>query len=248
MNASDVLNKGFGALGGATNLLSSAQQAAQISDTSQYLGQIDDLMNMDFTGVTDVNDIIGNYDKFNSIPNVTAGSIRGMSDGQKIGNFFGSALSGASTGLSVGGPWGALAGAIIGHGTSLAGILVGDANAEREANYINTMSKVASNVATNNANAAVENLQQQKANQNIVNASAMGGPIQRKQMTADEFSAFVEEEVQKDRLVYSRNRKSVDGGIQFNQVDNHLPRRAADVSRIKRQYCDGGVKISIRMK
>lgn len=99
------------------------------------------------------------------------------SDSQRISNTFNSTLSGAMTGAQIGGPWGALAGGVIGLGSGLAGIFVGNAKARKEADKLNQQATAANMQRNMGFINAAEFLDQQDFMLNMQNYAALGGPL-----------------------------------------------------------------------
>lgn len=99
------------------------------------------------------------------------------SDGQRISNTLSSTLSGAMTGAQIGGPWGALAGGVIGLGSGLAGIFVGNADARQKAETLNNQAVAANSQRNRNFVNAADFLDQQDFMLNMQNYAALGGPI-----------------------------------------------------------------------
>ena len=92
-------------------------------------------------------------------------------------------------GASVGGPWGAVAGAAIGLGGSLAGIFTGKNKAKRKARFLNQASKVANNTAIDNYDFQVDEVMQDNARDAMKYAyAAEGGPINIKKKNRGKFT------------------------------------------------------------
>lgn len=209
-------------LNGLASIGGSAVQASQINDTSGFSNQIDDLSRVGTFGYNNYDEIARDYQRTNFDQSIDYDDIRGMSLGQKIGNVGTNALSGAATGMQIAGPWGAAAGAVIGAGASLAGILSGDQKARTEEGFLNAKADMASDMALNNLNAAHERLADISDRKGVMNSVAKGGQIDRRQMTLKQF-------------MDSKTRKP-------------SVRSERSFGNITRSYCNGGVKFRIRAK
>lgn len=206
------------AISGLGTVLSGAQQASQIRDTSAIENQYKDLAEFGNYNYYDYNQLANDYANMQYMPDVNEDDIRGMSLGQKIGSVGTSALSGAMTGLQVGGPWGALAGLIIGGGIGAGGVLSGDYKANMQSRYLNGLAYDSAEISDTNKGAAHERIGANTHRQNAINAVAKGGPIRRQ--TINEFA----------ERVTSRNR---------------YPSARKDVIR---SYGEGGLKVRIKVK
>ena len=179
----DVLGKAGGVLGGVTGMIQTAVDAAKIKDTSEEQSYIDTLNNQPV-----------NFDSYNSLEQLwnstsfantkyTAEEIRGMNGWQKAGSVLSAAGQGALTGLQAGGPWGALAGAVVGTGAGIAGVLTGDAKARRESSRLNTEGMVANNNFINKFENNTKNIAMNNKNEALLNIAAEGGYVPTRDFT-----------------------------------------------------------------
>lgn len=216
-----LLPKVTSGISGVTDILGNTMEAARIADTSgidNQLSYINNLGRSRFGTYEQLNNEFSGIDSL--MPALNYDQIRGMSDGQKVGNVLSSTLTGATTGLSVGGPWGALAGAVVGLGSGIGGVLAGDAKASTEYSRLKNDSKLAQIYAGKRYGAAQENLVNYNHRNEIANVSASGGSIARRQLSMKEFETMV-------------NRR--------NKVKPKGP-----VVGIVREMCDGGVRVRIK--
>ena len=204
-------------LTGATTLLSNALKDAQIRDTSMQEGIISDLSRAGNYNYNNYDQLANDYAQTRFNPSFNYQDIRGMTTGQQIGSVGTSTLSGAATGLQIGGPWGALIGGGVGLLTGLGGVLTGNAAAHAKQDQLNLQAQLAADAARKNFTAAHERIGDNIHRQNAVNAVAMGGKIQ----TINEYAERV---LNKPRV---RERNSV-------------------YSVIKKEYCNGGLKVRIK--
>ena len=209
-------------LNGLATIGAGALQASRINDTTGFSNQIDDLSRVGTYGYNNFDEIARDYQNTDFNQSIDYDDIRGMSTGQKIGNVGTSALAGANTGMQIAGPWGAAAGAVIGAGASLAGILSGDRKAKIEEGFLNAKADIASDMALANLNAASERVSDRIDRKGVINAVADGGKIDRKSQTL----------------------------LQFMESKSRKPRQRSEATlgRVTRSYCNGGVKFRIRAK
>lgn len=208
-------------LNGVATIGANAMRASEINDTTAFQNQLDDLSMVGIDGYDDFGEIARDYRDTNFNYSIDYDDIRGMSTGQKIGNVSTSALSGASTGMQIAGPLGAAAGAVIGAGASLYGIMQGDQKAKSEEIFLNNKANMAANMAMDNLSAASERLTARNDRRGVVNAAAKGGGIDRRRQV----SGYID----------SRTK-----GVS-RKVDSSL-------GGMTRTYCNGGVRFRIRTK
>lgn len=177
--ASGALGKAGGIIGGVTQMADIAMKNAQIADTSGIESSIEDTK---FTDFTDKNDSSSLLDSWNSLnwqnSDYEMKDVRGLSTGQMIGNTFSSVATGAMAGAqAVPGPWGAIAGAAVGLGSSLAGIFVGNKKARKKAEELNRLAEEANKRQTNSFNTQVASVNQENFMNRLANVAAKGGPL-----------------------------------------------------------------------
>lgn len=189
----DKLQTGLGAFAGITNgvtsIASNAMSAAEIQETPEFDAQVEALNALGTTDFTDYNQLIGGYSSMKPVQNQTFDSVRGMTGWEKAGNIGSSALSGFTSGVQVGGIWGGLAGAVLGAGASLFGILSGDDKARWKVREDNLNAQIAEDNALTNLHAETEEVRNRKTRQMYANRRAFGGQI--KQMNAREYASKV---------------------------------------------------------
>lgn len=175
---SDNIGGSLGAItSGITGVVSAGVNNAQIKDTSAEEAMIEDVANTQFS--------TGSFDnlmsEFNSNAmarnNFTRQEVRGVSDGQMVGNTLSGIASGAISGAQIGGPWGAVAGAAIGLGSSIAGIAIGNKKAREKARELNNNAQLANTSYLNSFSNSVENTQNTMFNNSLLNVASYGGPL-----------------------------------------------------------------------
>lgn len=191
--ASSMVGGALTAVNGVTGMLNTALQSAGIQDTSQYTNQIDTLGQAGNHNYYDYGQLARDMSNTDFSVNTDYDAIRGMGGKgvtkEKIGAVGSSTLNGAMTGLQVGGPWGALAGAVIGAGSSIGGILAGDAKARVQQGYLDANADRATNLAMLNFNAGLEDISDRRNRFNLVNYAAKGGKIEIKKENEGKFTA-----------------------------------------------------------
>ena len=215
-------NNGWGAalgiLGGGMDLVNGAIRSAQIEDLTQYEDELSRMQQLGTQDYGNYGQVMQGYDQLmHTGYDVTADDIRGMNTGQKIGSIGTSTISGAMTGLQVSGgnPYAALAGAVVGLGSGVGGVVAGDQKAAREAMRLRYAQEDALMASTMNLNNAMEGLQDYNFRQGVAHRVAEGGPIERRQQSLKEFAAnalrkpHAPEDYERNGIV----RKKCDGGI-----------------------------------
>jgi hypothetical protein len=174
----DNIGSSLGALtSGLTGVVSAGVNNAKIKDTSTEEAMIEDVANTQFS--------TGSFDnlmsEFNSNAmarnNFTRQEVRGVSDGQMVGNTLSGVASGAMSGAQIGGPWGAVAGAVIGLGSGIAGIAIGNKKAREKARELNNNAQLANASYLNSFSNSVENTQNTMFNNSLLNVASYGGPL-----------------------------------------------------------------------
>ena len=204
-------------LTGATTLLSNAYKDSQIRDTSMQEGIISDLAQAGNYNYNNYDQLANDYAQTSFNPQFNYQDIRGMTTGQQVGSVATSTLSGAATGLQIGGPWGALIGGGVGLLTGLGGVLTGNQAARIKQQELNFQADIAADAARQNFAAAHERIGDNIHRQNAVNAVKYGGKIQ----TIKDYA---------NKVLSVPHQKEHGGGI----------------SRVKKEYCNGGLKVSFK--
>lgn len=187
--ASAVAGGAVAALQGITSILGNTFNMAQISDTSQYENQIDEIGEIGNTGYSTFEQLNQDYDRLAGSPmRIDKRDIRGKTDGELAGGVLSSTLSGAATGLTVGGPWGALAGGVIGAGAGIAGVITGNKNADIRKGMLEQEASANAYEAQRNLSLANENLMDYNFRSGVSRRAAMGGKIVRNEMGIQEFA------------------------------------------------------------
>lgn len=165
-----------GMVGAASGLLGTAMKNAQI-DASAQEAELEAVKAQNTTGssldaIEDMwqNTMLANTD-------INWRDVRGMSEGQMVGNTLGSIASGASAGASVGGPFGAIAGIAVGLGSSLAGIFSGNNKAKRKAAELNRLGQEQNETMLANVGSNIDNVVMNEINKDRINVAAYGGPL-----------------------------------------------------------------------
>lgn len=174
--------------GGIGGFVNSFNTAATIKDTSGIQANIDELANTDYSGATSWNQLSDMKSNTLMIDSVD-GSDFTQSTGQQLGNMGSSALQGAALGAKIGGPWGALAGLVVGAGTSAVGWITGNAKAKREAERLNYEAKVADMKADNSFLDTFDDMKYQEMANNMANIVKDGGKIHIKPSKRGTFTA-----------------------------------------------------------
>ena len=187
----NAVASGLMAVGAGINgILNPSLQAAEIGDTTAQRARIADVSHLGEGNYYDYDQLGADYANANfNIGNISSNDIRGLSTKEKIGSIGSAGLAGASAGMQVAGPWGALAGGVIGVGSSLLGIASGNRKEEREAINLNNQADIAQQYAQQNFAAAFEQVADRKNRQAQVNIAAQGGSIHIKKENEGKFTA-----------------------------------------------------------
>lgn len=187
---SNFMGKAGNVVSGVTSIIDSSLKNAQIADTTGIENDIKDLKDTDFSGATDSNSLLNAYNNINfQKDDYSWKDVRGVSNGELVGNTLSAVGSGAMAGASVGGPYGAIAGAAIGLGGSLAGIFTGKNKAKRKARFLNQAAEAANNMAIDNYDFQVDDVIQDNARNAMQYAyAADGGPINIKKKNRGKFT------------------------------------------------------------
>lgn len=187
---SNFMGKAGNVVSGVTSIIDSSLKNAQIADTTGIESDIKDLRDTDFSEATNSDSLIDAYNNLNFLKDdYSWRDVRGVSNGELVGNTLSAVGSGAMAGASVGGPYGAIAGAAIGLGGSLAGIFTGKNKARKKARFLNQAAEAANNMAIDNYDFQVNDVMQNNARNAMQYAyAAEGGPINIKKKNRGKFT------------------------------------------------------------
>lgn len=187
---SNFMGQAGNVVGGITSIIDSSLKNAQIADTTGIESDIKDLRDTDFSEATNSDSLIDAYNNLNFLKDdYSWRDVRGVSNGELVGNTLSAVGSGAMAGASVGGPYGAIAGAAIGLGGSLAGIFTGKNKARKKARFLNQAAEAANNMAIDNYDFQVNDVMQNNARNAMQYAyAAEGGPINIKKKNRGKFT------------------------------------------------------------
>lgn len=190
-DVSNFMGQAGNVVGGITSIIDSSLKNAQIADTTGIENNIKDLRDTDFSEATDSNSLMNSYNNLNFLKDdYSWKDVRGISNGELVGNTLSAIGSGAMAGASVGGPFGAIAGAAVGLGGSLAGIFAGKNKARKKARFLNQAAEAANNMAIDNYDFQVNDVMQNNARNAMQYAyAAEGGPINIKKKNRGKFTA-----------------------------------------------------------
>ena len=222
---SEAASAGFGAstslLGGLSGIVGNTINLAQIADTSRQDAEIQQMGRIGQGGYGSYDQVASDYSRLNALnPDLSFDTIRGADTKQKVGGVLSSTAAGAAAGAQIGGPWGALAGGVIGLGSSLAGVFIGDSQAKTEQRLKQAQAQQATGLSQTRMRTGIDDLAKSNFRADYANRAAMGGSIERKKQ---ELQAFA------DRVM---NR----------QQQNDVTHSAG----IVRQHCKGGTMIRIK--
>ena len=220
--ANAVIGGGLTALNAGVGMINTANNLSQIADTSMYEDAIDERGRIGQYGYNSFGQIANDYDTLSYMPDISYDSIRGMTDGQKVGNVLQSAMTGASAGAQIGGLWGGIAGGALGIASGIGGWVTGDRKAKSQQTYLKNQADLANQSALSNLNAANESLIERNDRKGAVRSVADGGKIDRVQMSVDEFI-----------------RKSKSSPVR---------RSGGNAMSVVRKRTDGGVMVRIKVR
>lgn len=225
MMKSQAATAGLGAstalLGGLSGIVGTTKNLASIADTSKQDAAIQQMGSIGQGGYSSYDQVTADYNRLNSItPDLSYDTIRGVDTKQKVGGVLSATAAGAATGAQIGGPWGALAGGVIGLGSSLAGVFVGDRNARIEQQLKQAQAKQATELSQTRMRTGIDDLAQSNFRNDYANRAARGGSIERRQQDLQAFA---------DRIMHRQKQNDV-----------------THSSGIVRQHCKGGTLIRIK--
>lgn len=187
---SNFMGKAGNVVSGVTSIIDSSLKNAQIADTTGIENNIKDLRDTDFSGATDSNSLLNAYNNLNfQKDDYSWKDVRGVSNGELVGNTLSAVGSGAMAGASVGGWIGAIVGAAAGLGGSVGGIFAGKNKAKRKAKFLNQAAEAANDMAIDNYDFQVNDVMQDNARNAMQYAyAADGGPINIKKKNRGKFT------------------------------------------------------------
>lgn len=187
---SNFMGKAGNVVSGVTSIIDSSLKNAQIADTTGIENNIKDLRDTDFSGATDSNSLLNAYNNLNfQKDDYSWKDVRGVSNGELVGNTLSATGSGAMAGASVGGWIGAIVGAAAGLGGSVGGIFAGKNKAKRKAKFLNQAAEAANDMAIDNYDFQVNDVMQDNARNAMQYAyAADGGPINIKKKNRGKFT------------------------------------------------------------
>lgn len=162
--------------GGISGVIGTSLQNSKIEDTSDVESQIDSALNYK-VGAQSNESLLDEWGNYNPLDFVTYSDVRGGNTAQRGLNVLSSIGSGAMGGASIGGPVGAIAGGIVGLGSSIAGWLTGDSKARRKTRELNNKIEAANRHVQGafvNAAKSIDKLNDMNI---LSNYSAYGGPV-----------------------------------------------------------------------
>lgn len=183
---------GIGSIaGGITTIIDSAKKNAQIADTSAIEASIENTGNADFSENSDYQSFLDSISNFNyAKDDYEMSDVRGVSGWDMVGNTLSSIGAGATAGFqSGGGPWGAIAGAAVGLGSSLAGIFIGNKKAREKAAELNAAAELANDRADASKMMQFNSLNNDSYIESLKNLAADGGSIHIKKKNRGKFTA-----------------------------------------------------------
>lgn len=187
---SNFMGKAGNVVSGVTSIIDSSLKNAQIADTTGIENNIKDLRDTDFSRATDSNSLLNAYNNLNfQKDDYSWKDVRGVSNGELVGNTLSATGSGAMAGASVGGWIGAIVGAAAGLGGSVGGIFAGKNKAKRKAKFLNQAAEAANDMAIDNYDFQVNDVMQDNARNAMQYAyAADGGPINIKKKNRGKFT------------------------------------------------------------
>lgn len=162
--------------GGISGVIGTSLQNSRIDDTSDVKDQINSAINYK-VGAYSNESLLDEWGNYNPLDYVTYSDIRGGSTAQRGLNTLSSIGSGAIGGASIGGPIGAIAGGIVGLGSSIAGWIAGDSKAKRKTRELNNKIEAANRHVQGAFVNAAHSIDELNDMNILSNYSAYGGPI-----------------------------------------------------------------------
>jgi len=162
--------------GGISGVIGTSLQNSKIEDTSDVESQIDSALNYK-VGAQSNESLLDEWGNYNPLDFVTYSDVRGGNTAQRGLNVLSSIGSGAMGGASIGGPVGAIAGGIVGLGSSIAGWLTGDSKARRKTRELNNKIEAANRHVQGAFVNAAKSIDELNDMNILSNYSAYGGPV-----------------------------------------------------------------------
>ena len=175
--SSDKLGGTIGSIGGAlTSSIGAGVSTSKLADTSEIEANINNSRNQTFSG-SDNDQLIDNWSAWNPANKTNYKDVRGGSVDQRLMSTFGAGASGAASGAQVGGAFGAVGGTILGLGSSIAGMFVGDKKAKLKTQELNNQVYEANQQAFRSFGNSVDKIDSMNDQRLLANYSAYGGFI-----------------------------------------------------------------------
>lgn len=162
--------------GGISGVIGTSLQNSKIEDTSDVESQIDSALNYK-VGAQSNESLLDEWGNYNPLDFVTYSDVRGGNTAQRGLNVLSSIGSGAMGGASIGGPVGAIAGGIVGLGSSIAGWLTGGSKARRKTRELNNKIEAANRHVQGAFVNAAKSIDELNDMNILSNYSAYGGPV-----------------------------------------------------------------------
>lgn len=220
--ATGAIGNGFAIAGGLADIIGNTTQAAQVVDPIAVRARLDNINGIGSNSIMNTGDIIGGYRNLAAGTDVSNYDFRGMTTRDKVGKVGTSAFTGAATGLQVGGPWGAAIGGLVGLGSSLAGVAIGDNKAKINEEAARSDLAIATNNATNNLNAAADRDMMRTNNALRANRVAEGGKIttvaKKRNMSVIDFANKVKAQRRANSFAEGGNKNTISG---MNDYSTH---------------------------
>lgn len=215
------LSKTLGIVSGIGDIAQMGIGLAQIKDVSPYdyqLKSYEDIGRQGASSNSQLADMYGEVQRGVNIP--SSDELRGMDSGQKFGSVLSAGLSGAVAGSSLGLP-GIIGGTITGLAGGTVGAIAGDIRAQREADRLRREQQEAYKNNITRLGVEGDRLADRNFRSQYAHIGARGGEIQKP--TVQDFA---------DRVL------------------GHTRKPVADRASLgfKKEYCSGGLKVSIRVK
>ena len=162
--------------GGISGVIGTSLQNSKIEDISDVENQIDSALNYK-VGAQSNESLLDEWGNYNPLDFVTYSDVRGGNTAQRGLNVLSSIGSGAMGGASIGGPVGAIAGGIVGLGSSIAGWLTGGSKARRKTRELNNKIEAANRHVQGAFVNAAKSIDELNDMNILSNYSAYGGPV-----------------------------------------------------------------------
>lgn len=162
--------------GGISGVIGTSLQNSKIEDTSDVEDQIDSALNYK-VGAQSNESLLDEWGNYNPLDFVTYSDVRGGNTAQRGLNVLSSIGSGAMGGASIGGPVGAIAGGIVGLGSSIAGWITGNSRAKKKARELNNKIEAANRHVQGAFVNAAHSIDELNDMNILSNYSAYGGPV-----------------------------------------------------------------------